>query len=271
MLHFDKTPRPSAHNNFGNHVNSFSGWFALTVAPRTLPLLFLLALLLVSSVVLLPQATNPDRQLVGLWGTEQSFGPLVHGALTIDGRQAQWYAAIAGFNAPVDRNGDRITFSLPDEAGEFRGRFDRASNIINGDWIQPVGVVNNNRYATPVRLIGVSKSVWIGEVLPLDDYVSFYVSIQPGPSRSVTAVMINPEHNFFRRRSYDVILNGSTVAFTNPKRPEDHFEGTYDKASDRPSLPLLLGVEVKSRLNTTVAKQALDGLRLGFALVHQPA
>lgn len=211
----------------------------MTVAPRTLPLPFLLALLLVSAVVLLAQATNPDQQLVGLWGTEQSFEPLVHGALTIDGRQAQWYAAIGGFKASVDRNGDRINFSLPDEAGEFRGRVDRVSNIINGYWIQPVGVVNKNRYATPVRLIGVNKSVWMGEVVPLDDRVSFYVSIQARSSGSITAVIINPEYNLFRRRSYDLILNGSTVAFTSPKRPEDHFEGTYDKASDRLSLPLL--------------------------------
>ncbi len=188
--------------------------------------------------VLLPQATKPE-QLAGIWGTEQSFGPLVRGTLTIDGRQPQWRAAIAGFEVSVERNRDRLAFSLPDGAGEFRGRLDPTSNTINGQWIQPIGIVNNNRYATPVRLGAVSTSVWTGEVIPLDDSVSFYVSIQPQPGGSMTAVIINPEYNLFRRRLYDVVLNGTTVTFTNPKRPQDRFSGTYDKASDRLSLPLL--------------------------------
>ncbi len=170
---------------------------------------------------------------------EQSFGPLVRGTLTVDAQQAQWRAAIAGFEVSVERNGDRLSFSLPNGAGDFRGRLDPASNTINGQWIQPVGVVNNNRYATPVQLVAVIKSVWAGGVVPLDDHVSFYVSIQPQPDGSTTAVIINPEFNLFRRRSYGVTLNGSNVTFTNPKRSQDHFNGTFDKASDRLFLTLL--------------------------------
>jgi CubicO group peptidase (beta-lactamase class C family) len=220
--------------------NFFCGPFALTLVGRTHFLLFLLALLLASPSALYPQATTPPgNPLVGLWGTEQSFAPLVRGTLTIDARQAQWRAAITGFEVSVGRNGDRLSFSLPNSAGEFRGRLDPTSNTINGQWIQPVGAVNNNRYATPVRLVAVSKSVWTGGVVPLDDHVSFYVSIKPQPGGSITAVIINPEFNLFRRRSYDVTLNGSNVTFTNPKRPQDHFNGTYDKASDRLFLTLL--------------------------------
>jgi CubicO group peptidase (beta-lactamase class C family) len=196
--------------------------------------------LLAGSNVLYPQvATPPGYPLVGLWGTEQSFGPLVRGTLTIDARQVQWRAAIAGFEVFVERNGDRLTFSLPNGVGEFRGRLDATSNAINGQWIQPVGVVNNNRYATPVRLVAVSRSIWTGEVVPLDDHVSFYVSIQSQPGGAIAAVIINPEFNLFRRRSYNVTLNGPDVTFTNPKRPQDHFNGTYDKASDRLFLSLL--------------------------------
>jgi CubicO group peptidase (beta-lactamase class C family) len=163
----------------------------------------------------------------------------VRGTLTIDARQAQWRAAIAGFEVSVDRFGDRLNFSLPNGAGEFHGRLDPASNTIDGQWIQPVGVVNNNRYATPVRLVVVNKSVWTGVVVPLDDHVSFYVSIKSGPGDSIAAIIINPEFNLFRRRSYDVILNGSEVAFANPKPPQDHFHGTYDKASDHLFLSVL--------------------------------
>lgn len=202
--------------------------------------LFQTALLLTGVTMLHSQATTlPGNPLVGLWGTEQSFGPLVRGTLTIDARQAQWRAAIAGFEVSVERIGDRLNFSLPNGAGEFRGRLDSTSNTINGQWIQPVGFVNNNRYATLVQLAAVNKSVWAGAVVPLDDRVSFYVSIKPQPEGSIAAIIINPEFNLFRRRSYDVVLRGSDVTFTNPKRPEDHFNGTYDKASDHLFLSVL--------------------------------
>lgn len=239
MLHFDKTCKSVARNAFSS-MQLFCRPFALTLVRRTHFLLFLLALLLASPCALYPQATAPPgNPLVGLWGAEQSFGPLVRGTLTIDARQAQWRAAIAGFEVSVVRSGDRLNFSLPNDVGEFRGRLDPTSNTINGQWIQPVGVVNDNRYATPVRLVAVSKSVWSGAVVPLDDHVSFYVSIQPQPGGSITAVIVNPEFNLFRRRSYDVTLNGSNLTFTNPKRPQDRFNGMRDKASDRLFLSLL--------------------------------
>jgi CubicO group peptidase (beta-lactamase class C family) len=220
--------------------NFSRGPLPLTLMRQMRFFLFQIALLLAGPTVLYPQATTPPgNPLVGLWGTEQSFGPLARGTLTIDARQAQWRAAIAGFDVPVERDGNQLKFSLPNGVADFRGRLDPTSNTINGQWIQPVGVVNNNRYATPVRLLVVNKSVWTGVVVPLDDHVSFYVSIKPEPGGSTAAIIINPEFNLFRRRSYDVTLNGSDVTFTNPKRPQDHFNGTYDKTSDHLFLSLL--------------------------------
>jgi CubicO group peptidase (beta-lactamase class C family) len=186
---------------------------------------------------LYPQDSPAGGPLVGLWGTEQSFGPLVRGRLTIDARQDPPHAAIAGFDVAVRRNGDQLSFSLPN-TGEFRGRFDSAGTI-NGQWIQPIGVVNDGRYATPVRLAAITRSIWAGDVVPLDDRVSFYVSIRPSSRGSITAIILNPEFNLFRRRAYDVTMNGSNVTFTTPRRPQDHFSGAYDKASDRLFLPLL--------------------------------
>jgi CubicO group peptidase (beta-lactamase class C family) len=180
-----------------------------------------------------------DSSLSGVWGSEQVFGPLLRGSLTIDGRKSQWHATIAGFDVPVERDKERISFMLPGGAGEFRGHRRATSKAIDGDWIQPAGVVNNNRYATPVHLEPVSESVWRGIVLPLDDRVSFYVSILPKPDNSMTAFIINPEFNMFRGRSYDVALKDGTVTFSNAKRANDHFRGTYDKATDHLSLELL--------------------------------
>ena len=181
----------------------------------------------------------PGGVLVGLWGSEQCLGPLVRGDLTIDRRQREWRAAIAGFNVPVQRTNGAITFSLPGNAGDFRGRFHPSTHALEGEWVQPAGIVNNNRYATPVYFALMSPSVWRGEVVPHDDRVSFYVSIRPVPGGVLRAVIVNPEYNLFRRRSYDVVLQGSDVRFTNPMRPEDHFSGTYDVATGRLWLPLL--------------------------------
>jgi CubicO group peptidase (beta-lactamase class C family) len=184
-------------------------------------------------------ADSAPRALLGLWGSEQVFGPLVRGSLTIDGRESQWRAAVAGFDVPVERDKKRITFILPGGAGEFRGHLRVASKEIDGDWVQPAGVVNNNRYATPVHLVPVSASVWRGMVFPLDDRVSFYTSIQLRSDNSMTAFIINPEFNMFRGRSYDVALKDGTITFSNPKRADDRFQGTYDKGTDRLSLEVL--------------------------------
>ncbi|HJS90393.1 MAG TPA: serine hydrolase [Steroidobacteraceae bacterium] len=184
-------------------------------------------------------ARSPSDRLIGIWGIEQSLGPLVHGDLTLDGRAPQWRASIAGFDVPVQHAGSDVTVVLPDGLGEFRGRLRRDAEAIDGDWVQPAGIVNRSRYATPLHLMLLSRSVWRGDVLPLEDRVSFYVSIQKQPGGSLTAVIINPQYNLFRRRSYDVLLHGSTVAFTNPHRPSDHFFGSYDEAADHLWLPLL--------------------------------
>ena len=182
---------------------------------------------------------SPDDVLVGVWGSEQSLGPLVRGALTIDGRKPQWRASIAGFDVPVQRTGRAIAVVLPDGLGEFRGRPDGSSDAVEGDWVQPAGVINKTAYATPVQMMLLSPFVWRGEVVPLEDRLSFYVSIQKRPDGSLHAVIINPEFNFFRKRSYDVSLRGSAVVFKNANRPDDHFFGSYDRAADHLSLPLV--------------------------------
>jgi hypothetical protein len=182
---------------------------------------------------------SPQGTLVGVWGTELNLGPLVRGRLLIDGRQAQWRAAIAGFNVPVQHTREAVTFFLPGGAGESRGRLNANSNSVNVEWIQSPGLVNHNRYATPVHMALLSPGAWSGEVVPPDERSSFYISIRSRTNGSLTAVIVNPEYNMFRRRSYDVVLNKYQITLTNRKRPDDGFTGTYGKASDRLVLPLL--------------------------------
>src|ERR1700687_5158258 len=71
-----------------------------------------------------PPAPQPDS-LVGVWGSENIFGPSVRGELIIDARRPEWRAKIAGYDVqydvPIRRKKGAIAFSLPDDAGEFRG------------------------------------------------------------------------------------------------------------------------------------------------------
>ena len=93
-----------------------------------------------------PPELQPDS-LVGVWGSENVFGPSVRGELIIDARRPEWRAKIAGYDVPIRRTKRAIAFSVPDDAGEFRGHVSadkRAITTITGDWIQPAGMANNN-------------------------------------------------------------------------------------------------------------------------------
>src|SRR5580704_9857355 len=129
-------------------------------------------------------ASQAVPALVGLWGCERSFGPLVRGELTIDARGDEWRARIAGYDVPVehtsfDRTNGEIHFALPGVAGKFRAHLNlRADgNRIVGHWIQLAGVAfyAYSGYASPVELSEVAPRVWRGEVVPLDERASFYI------------------------------------------------------------------------------------------------
>ena len=185
-----------------------------------------------------PQTSRADV-LVGVWGSENVFGPAVRGELTIDGRQPIWRARIAGFDVPIQREAGAITFSLAGDAGKFRGHVSSNEKSITGDWTQPSGIANNNRYATPIHFAQAKSAIWTGQVVPLDDRVSFFVSIQRAQDGSLTAFIRNPDFNYFRRRLYRVEVGRTKVALTNTETASDHVLGTYDPKSDRLSLHVL--------------------------------
>ncbi len=73
-------------------------------------------------------ASQPVLALVGLWGSEQSFGPLVRGELTIDARGGEWRARIAGYEVPVehtsfDQRTARFILLCPGRLESFAGGF----------------------------------------------------------------------------------------------------------------------------------------------------
>ena len=195
----------------------------------------LVVLLLLTAAIEQPSSV-PD--LTGVWQREFVLQPLVSGELVIDARESSLIAAIGGYRAHVTQGRDRLSFSLPGQVGEFRGRL-TAAREISGDWIQPaLAFPYNQRYATPVSLSHLRPRVWRGEVTPLEPRVSIYLVIQRDPQRQLFAFFRNPEANIFGRDRYDVNLTGDTIALTSPRH---ELTGRYDQNTQSITLPLLNG------------------------------
>lgn len=175
-----------------------------------------------------------NESLVGLWGDQRVFGPLIHGELTIDGRMQVWRAGISGVTAQVKRTGNAVQFTLPDNLGQFRGHIQQGAKLIEGFWIQPPGITLNNAYATPIQLHTTQHGVWQGQVTPLTDHVSLYILISRAANGTLNAYIRNPEFNFAHGRLYRVVADGNgNLTFVNTKHESDRLRASYDADTDR--------------------------------------
>lgn len=197
-----------------------------------------LAVIALSTLLLAPAwgADSTAQKLVGLWASENDYGPAVRGTLTLDGRQADWRAGIAGFEVAVKHTSDLVSFALPGGQGEFRGKLQTGGKEIVGEWIQPPGVTNNNPYATPLTLIRGTEQVWQGQVSPLDDRLSLYVLITQQPDGTLSAAIRNPEFNFGHRAPYAVSVDGNRATLTNTRNGSDKMQADYDADADSLSI-----------------------------------
>src|SRR5260370_34452219 len=100
----------------------------MSAGPR---LLIFFAFSLSLNLVRAEQQVPNENAVLGLW--QGGLTPAAHGELQIDGRKSEWYAStsrlLVGFraksdelSAPVQRDKDKIMFSLPNSARKFRGQ-----------------------------------------------------------------------------------------------------------------------------------------------------
>ncbi|MFE8595383.1 serine hydrolase domain-containing protein [Archangium violaceum] len=186
-----------------------------------------------------PAGADPAARLVGVWGSERVFGPEVRGELTLVRDGNTWQARIAGFEVAGRLEKGTLSVVLPGGQGEFRGTLSPNGQKLRGHWIQPKVIVGGTRYATPVELHAIQKDVWRGDVVPLDDRFTLYLVIQQATDGTLRAFLRNPEKNFGSRLSLRVSLTGTTLRLVDPQQPNMAFEGTYDEASERLTLPIL--------------------------------
>ena len=140
--------------------------------------------------------------LLGLWAYEANFGPALRGPLVIRRAPAGWVARIGGVETPATVTGAEIRAAFGNR-GAFRGRLEAGGRILRGFWLQPSGATEDRRdpggsgqpFATPVLLRRGADHRWRGNVVPLDDRFSLYLSIFRDAEGNLSAAFRNPELN----------------------------------------------------------------------------
>jgi CubicO group peptidase (beta-lactamase class C family) len=199
----------------------------------------IVVLLAISCGLLVAEKPNEGatEKLVGLWGSERKFDSGLSGKLTIVKGGSEWHAKIGVVDLPVKQDKDAISFSAGEAKGEFRGRITPDKKKIIGHWIQPVTVLGNTRYATPLELTQTSESEWRGEVQPMEDALTCYVLIERArDGASFSAIFRNPEMNFLGKRSYRMETRGEEVVFSNEQKPDEQIKGVLDPRSGHLSI-----------------------------------
>src|SRR5712675_1214823 len=83
------------------------------------------ALILAFSGAPIPQLNGqPPIQvdpLIGIWVGETTFGPVLHGRITIARTGSTWRAAMENTEARFRVTGKKVSFAFPDDQGQFRG------------------------------------------------------------------------------------------------------------------------------------------------------
>ena len=195
--------------------------------------ILLVTLLMITVGALWPPFSHGDdertaSELAGLWYAHRDFGPEISGIMELRREGGEWHAEIAGdyAQAPVEPAGIDITFA--GDKGELRARLNPDDSTVIGHWIQPTTVSNYVRYASPVTLAKVGPDHWEGNIVPLPDEMTFYLSLHQRDDGTIGGVLLNPENNFGRFfRIGNVVIRDDLVSIVEPGRTNARLQGPY--------------------------------------------
>ena len=169
-----------------------------------------------------------DDSLLGIWASETTFGPALHGELTVAREGKSWHATLAGAESRFNVTGDAVRFTFPGDRGKFRGVMTAGGRAISGFWLQPQGtteerpdpVGSRQSFATPLVLQRAGRDRWHGTVRPLEQRFSLYLKIYRNAEGSLVAAFRNPDFNSNGGASlFRVTQQGETVLLT--ARPDE--------------------------------------------------
>ncbi len=159
--------------------------------------------------------------LIGLWGSETTFGPQVRGTITVERSASVWTMRVGGLEA----TSDTLRIALPGGQGELRASLD--DNSLRGFWIQPRG--NLGQFATPVTFTRVRPDAWRGTVTPLEDRLSLYLNITKNDDGTLRGSFANPEVNWNGRAAwFRIEEKDESIQLIDPKTGKPRFVQPYD-------------------------------------------
>ena len=173
--------------------------------------------LTITPLAIAVEPTQSDDSLVGLWKAQRWLGAPIRGKLLIIERGGALSADIAGFQLPVRAAGKALSFELPDGKGSFRGT--RSGKEIKGQWVQGLTASRGARFSTPVTLRPDGPGRWCGEIVPMDDEMSFYLPVTRSADGKFATYLRNPERNVGRFIPVSRIeMNGNAVSLLGTRR-----------------------------------------------------
>lgn len=171
--------------------------------------------------------------LSGLWESHKRFGPDVHGPLLID--ESLQRAEAGPYIVDVTNDGDSISFSLPDDQGQFIGQLKGQS--IQGHWIQPPPQQIGQNMASPIVLERIDSGMWRGVIRPRASEYTFFLPIKSGADGELTTFLRNPDRNLgiftnIRRIEQDGSALSFIGGFFRSTDEQDLASGSYDEEYD---------------------------------------
>lgn len=165
-------------------------------------------------------AAQPGDALIGVWRGTVDHGPRLRGTLTVRKSPRGLVATIANSSAEFEGRGSEIRLTFGRE-GSFRGRIE--GNSITGFWIQPPRYIDNGGkpqessqvYTSAVRLRRIGPGEWRGNVVPLADRFTLWLSIFRSPDGALTAAFRDQQLNSTGGASrFAVQPNGDRILFS---------------------------------------------------------
>ena len=194
----------------------------------------LLAASMLSASYLTGQApVAPADRLIGIWGSDNSYGPRLRGELTVRRQDdGSWHASLGGVATSAPIRGDSIILAFPGTLGWFRGAV-AASGQIEGWWIQPPGLIYDQPFTTRLTLARLRPGTWRGTVVPLEETFTLYLAIwRRASDGALIGAFRNPEFNLRGpASSYRVSLDGDSIRFSarpDTTQPEVRMAAHFD-------------------------------------------
>jgi CubicO group peptidase (beta-lactamase class C family) len=189
-------------------------------------------------------AALADDQLLGIWASESTFGPALHGELAVAREASGWRAKISNAETKFQAAGNTIRFAFPGQLGKFRGALNDNGRTITGFWLQPVGtteerpspVGSRQPFATPLALQRAGNNTWRGTVRPLAQRFTLYLKIYRNAEGVLVGAFRNPDFNSTGGASlFRVTREGEKVLLTAPVdgTPEVRHSATLVRSPDR--------------------------------------